>query len=198
MVQIDDKIISLDVFEQQFVCDLSACKGACCVEGDSGAPLESEEADILAKIYDKVKPFMREKGIREVEQQGFSVIDKDGDLTTPLVNNKECAFVSFDQNGTAKCSIEQAFNKGEIGFKKPISCHLFPIRIQKYDDFEAINYESIKICEPACSCGQKLQVPVYKFLKEPLIRLYGESWYHTLSEAAVELKLEPPFNNSSN
>lgn len=198
MVQIDDKIISLDVFEQQFVCDLSACKGACCVEGDSGAPLESEEADILAKIYDKVKPFMREKGIREVEQQGFSVIDKDGDLTTPLVNNKECAFVSFDQNGTAKCSIEQAFNKGEIGFKKPISCHLFPIRIQKYDDFEAVNYESIKICEPACSCGQKLQVPVYKFLKEPLIRLYGESWYHTLSEAAVELKLEPPFNNSSN
>ena len=198
MVQIDDKIISLDVFEQQFVCDLSACKGACCVEGDSGAPLESEEADILAKIYDKVKPFMREKGIREVEQQGFSVIDKDGDLTTPLVNNKECAFVSFDQNGTAKCYIEQAFNKGEIGFKKPISCHLFPIRIQKYDDFEAVNYESIKICEPACSCGQKLQVPVYKFLKEPLIRLYGESWYHTLSEAAVELKLEPPFNNSSN
>ena len=124
--------------------------------------------------------------------------DKDGDLTTPLVNNKECAFVSFDQNGTAKCSIEQAYNQGEVEFKKPISCHLFPIRIQKYDDFEAVNYESIKICEPACSCGQKLQVPVYKFLKEPLIRLYGESWYHTLSEAAVELKLEPPFNNSSN
>ncbi|MEJ6794290.1 MAG: DUF3109 family protein [Flavobacteriales bacterium] len=198
MVQIDDKIISLDVFEQQFVCDLSACKGACCVEGDSGAPLENEEADILAQIYDKVKPFMREEGIREVELQGFSVIDKDGDLTTPLVNNKECAFVSFDQNGTAKCSIEQAYNQGEVAFKKPISCHLFPIRIQKYDDFEAVNYESIKICEPACSCGQKLQVPVYKFLKEPLIRLYGESWYHTLSEAAVELKLEPPVNNSSN
>tara|TARA_B110000003_G_scaffold269213_1_gene299888 strand:+ start:9503 stop:10099 length:597 start_codon:yes stop_codon:yes gene_type:complete len=198
MVQIDDKIISLDVFEQQFVCDLSACKGACCVEGDSGAPLENEEADILAQIYDKVKPFMREEGIREVELQGFSVIDKDGDLTTPLVNNKECAFVSFDQNGTAKCSIEQAYNQGEVAFKKPISCHLFPIRIHKYDDFEAVNYESIKICEPACSCGQKLQVPVYKFLKEPLIRLYGESWYHTLSEAAVELKLEPPFNNSSN
>ena len=198
MVQIDDKIISLDVFEQQFVCDLSACKGACCVEGDSGAPLESEEADILAQIYDKVKPFMRKEGIKEVELQGFSVIDKDGDLTTPLVNNKECAFVSFDQNGTAKCSIEQAHNQGEVEFKKPISCHLFPIRIQKYDDFEAVNYESIKICEPACSCGQKLQVPVYKFLKEPLIRLYGESWYHTLSEAAVELKLEPPFNNSSN
>jgi hypothetical protein len=198
MVQIDDKIISLDVFEQQFVCDLSACKGACCVEGDSGAPLESEEVDILSQIYDKVKPFMRKEGIREVELQGFSVIDKDGDLTTPLVNNKECAFVSFDQNGTAKCSIEHAYNQGEIAFKKPISCHLFPIRIQKYDDFEAVNYESIKICEPACSCGQKLQVPVYKFLKEPLIRLYGESWYHTLSEAAVELKLEPPFNNSSN
>lgn len=194
MVQIDDKIISLDVFEQQFVCDLNACKGACCVEGDSGAPLELEEVDILAQIFDKVKPFMREEGIKEVERQGFSVIDKDGDRTTPLVNNKECAFVSFDTNGTAKCSIEQAYNKDIVDFKKPISCHLFPIRIQKYDDFEAVNYESIKICEPACSCGQKLEVPVFKFLKEPLIRLYGEQWYNTLSEAADELKQQPPFN----
>lgn len=194
MVQIDDKIISLDVFEQQFVCDLNACKGACCVEGDSGAPLELEEVDILAQIFDKVKPFMREEGIKEIERQGFSVIDKDGDRTTPLVKNKECAFVSFDTNGTAKCSIEQAYNKDIIDFKKPISCHLFPIRIQKYDDFEAVNYESIKICEPACSCGQKLEVPVFKFLKEPLIRLYGEQWYNTLSEAADELKQQPPFN----
>ncbi len=194
MVQIDDKIISLDVFEQQFVCDLNACKGACCVEGDSGAPLELEEVDILAQIFDKVKPFMREEGIKEVERQGFSVIDKDGDRTTPLVKNKECAFVSFDTNGTAKCSIEQAYNKDIIDFKKPISCHLFPIRIQKYDDFEAVNYESIKICEPACSCGQKLEVPVFKFLKEPLIRLYGEQWYNTLSDAADELKQQPPFN----
>jgi hypothetical protein len=137
---------------------------------------------------------MREEGIKEVERQGFSVIDKDGDRTTPLVNNKECAFVSFDTNGTAKCSIEQAYNKDIVDFKKPISCHLFPIRIQKYDDFEAVNYESIKICEPACSCGQKLEVPVFKFLKEPLIRLYGEQWYNTLSEAADELKQQPPFN----
>ena len=194
MIQIDDKIISLDVFEQQFVCDLNACKGACCVEGDSGAPLELEEVDTLAQIFDKVKPFMREEGIKEVELQGFSVIDKDGDRTTPLVNNKECAFVSFDTNGTAKCSIEQAYNKDIIDFKKPISCHLFPIRIQKYDDFEAVNYESIKICEPACYCGQKLEVPVFKFLKEPLIRLYGEQWYNTLIEAADELKQQPPFN----
>lgn len=194
MVQIDDKIISLDVFEQQFVCDLNACKGACCVEGDSGAPLELEEVDILAQIFDKVKSFMREESIKEVERQGFSVIDKDGDRTTPLVNNKECAFVSFDTNGTAKCSIEQAYDKDIIDFKKPISCHLFPIRIQKYDDFEAVNYESIKICEPACSCGQKLEVPVFKFLKEPLIRLYGDQWYNTLIEAADELKQQPPFN----
>lgn len=197
MVQIDDKIVSLDVFEQQFVCDLNACKGACCVEGDSGAPLENEEADLLAQIFEKVKPFMRIEGIREVEQQGFSVIDKDGDLTTPLVNDKECAFVSFDSNGTAKCSIEMAYNQEIIGFKKPISCHLFPIRIQKYDDFEAVNYESIKICEPACSCGSKLEVPVYKFLREPLVRLYGKDWYDTLEQAAKELKLLAPFNKSS-
>ena len=187
MVQIDDKIISLDVFEQQFVCDLSACKGACCVEGDSGAPLESEEADILAKIYDKVKPFMREKGIREVEQQGFSVIDKDGDLTTPLVNNKECAFVYFDESKTAKCSIEKAFREGLIPFNKPISCHLYPIRVKEFNDYKALNFEEWKICEPACACGSKLDVPVYRFLKEPLIRAFGERFYEELQIVESEL-----------
>tara|TARA_B100000900_G_scaffold409480_1_gene425488 strand:- start:7618 stop:8199 length:582 start_codon:yes stop_codon:yes gene_type:complete len=188
MIQVDDKIISFDVFEKQFVCDLSACKGVCCVEGDAGAPLTQKEVNILPQIYNNVKPYMRPEGIAEIEKQGFFVVDSDKDNTTPLVNNNECAFVVFDENKTAKCTFEQAYNDGKIDFKKPISCHLFPIRIKKYRDFDAINFEAINICKPACDCGEQLQVPVYSFLKEPLIRLYGEEWYNNLIEAAMLLK----------
>jgi len=179
MIQVDDKIISLDVFEKHFVCDLNACKGACCVEGDSGAPLLKGEEKILDDIYEKVKPYMRAEGITEIENQGVAVFDADGDLTTPLVNNRECAFV-IDEKGISKCSIEKAYYAGEVDFKKPISCHLFPIRIKEYRDFDAVNYEEIKICKPACKCGSELEVPVYAFLKEPLIRKYGEAWYNKL------------------
>ena len=188
MVQVEDKIISFDVFEKQFVCDLSACKGACCVDGDSGAPLNDDELNILADIYDEVKPFMRQEGIAAIQQQGLYVVDSDGDNTTPLVDNKECAFVSFDKDGTAKCSIEQAYNDGKVSFKKPISCHLFPIRIKSYRDFDAVNYEAIDICKPACDCGEKLKVPVFKFLKEPLIRKYGKEWFEELCQADKLLK----------
>jgi len=183
MIQVEDKIISLDVFEKYFVCDLNACKGACCVEGDSGAPLLKEEEKTLEEIYEKVKPYMRKEGITEIENQGVAVYDADGDLTTPLVNNCECAFVTFE-NGITKCSIEKAYLDEKVEFKKPISCHLFPIRIKEYSDFDAVNYEEIKICEPAYKCGSKLEVPVYVFLKEPLIRKYGEAWYKELLEAA--------------
>jgi len=186
MIQVDDKIISLDVFEKHFVCDLSACKGACCVEGDSGAPLLKEEEEILDDIYEKVKPYMRAEGITEIENQGVAVYDADGDLTTPLVNNRECAFVTFE-NGITKCSIEKAHLAGKVDFKKPISCHLFPIRIKEYRDFDAVNYEEIKICAPACKCGSELEVPVYAFLKEPLIRKYGDVWYEKLLETANSL-----------
>lgn len=188
MIKVDDKIISFDVFEKQFVCDLSACKGACCVEGDAGAPLTDKELDVLPYIFNDVKPYMRTEGAKEIEKQGFFVVDADGDNTTPLVNNKECAFVVFDENEMAKCTIEQAYNDGKIDFKKPISCHLFPIRIKEYRDFDAINYEAINICKPACDCGEQFQIPVYSFLKEPLIRLYGEEWYSKLTEAAKLLK----------
>ena len=191
MIQVDDKIISFDVFEKHFVCDLSACKGSCCVEGDAGAPLTDKELEILPCIYKKVKPYMRTEGITEIEKQGFFVIDGDGDKTTPLVNNKECAFVVFDENEIAKCTIEQAYNDGKIDFKKPISCHLFPIRIKQYRDFDAVNFEAINICKPACDCGEQLQVPVFSFLKEPLIRLYGEEWYGKLTETATLLKKYP-------
>lgn len=188
MIQIEEKIVSLDVFEKKFVCDLSACKGACCVDGDAGAPLTDEEIKLLPKIYDKVKPYMQEEGKKVIEEVGFFVLDSDDDKTTPLINNEECAFVNFDQDGTAKCSIEKAFNEGHIEFKKPISCHLFPIRIQEYRDFDAVNYEDIDICKPACACGEKLEVPVFRFLKEPLIRLYGKEWFDDLCEADKLLK----------
>ena len=182
MIQVEDKIISMDIFEKQFVCDLNACKGACCVEGDSGAPLTVEEEKKLNTIYEKVKPYMREEGILEIEKRGVSVFDSEGELTTLLVNNRECAFV-VNEYGVSKCAIEKAYLDEKTDFKKPISCHLFPIRIKEYRDFDAVNYEDIKICKSACECGAKLEVPVYAFLKEPLIRKYGEVWYKELLEA---------------
>lgn len=187
MVEIDKKLISLDVFDRKFVCDLSACKGACCVEGDAGAPLTIEEVDILEESLDKVKPFMREEGITEVEKSGVFYMDHDNEPVTTLVNGKECAFVFFDQEGITKCSIEEAHNQGVIDFKKPISCHLYPIRVSKFREFEAVNYNEWDICKSACSCGLKLDVPVYKFLKEPITRKWGEEFYEKLTIAAEEI-----------
>tara|TARA_B100001142_G_scaffold301202_1_gene326635 strand:+ start:4016 stop:4579 length:564 start_codon:yes stop_codon:yes gene_type:complete len=183
MIQVQDKIISLDIFEKYFVCDLNACKGACCVEGDSGAPLTTQEEKKIKIIYQKIKPYMIEQGILEIEKQGVAVYDLEGDLTTPLVNNRQCAFVIYE-NGISKCAIEKAYMRGDINFRKPISCHLFPIRIKEYRDFDAVNYQEIKICQPACECGSKLKIPLYVFLKDSLIRKYGESWYKELLEAA--------------
>lgn len=187
MIEIDDKVLSLDIFQQKFVCDLSACKGACCVEGSSGAPLTEEEIHILEEIYEDVKPFLTQKGIKAIEKQGPWVIDVDGDYTTPLVaEEKECAYTIFE-NGVALCGIERAWKEGAVKFKKPISCHLYPIRTRQYAKFEALNYDEWHLCEPACACGEKLQVPVYKFLKEAIIRKYGKDFYSKLEAAAAEL-----------
>ena len=187
MIQIEDKIISLDVFQKHFVCDLSACRGACCIEGDSGAPLEDKEKEIIEKDIETIKSYMTDQGIKEIEAQGAAIYDDDGDLTTPLVNNRECAF-SIKEDGILKCSIEKAFINGKTNFKKPISCHLFPIRIKSYKDFDAINYERLDICNSARKCGEKLKIPVYVFLKESLIRKYGEAWYQELVKSAAALE----------
>ena len=185
MIAIDKTLISEDLLDKKFVCDLNACKGACCVAGDSGAPLEKEELPILDSILDKVKPYMVKKGIKAVEKYGSYVIDGDGDHTTTLVSpGAECAFVFFDENKIAKCAIEQAFYDGKISWKKPISCHLYPVRITKHKDYDAVNYDKWSICKPACDCGAKLDVPVYKFLKEPLIRKYGKEWFKQLEQSA--------------
>jgi len=188
MIAIGDKLLSSEVFEKKFVCDLAACKGACCVEGEYGAPLAKEELKTMEDIYEKVAPYLSENGRKAIEEQGTHVTDPDGDHVTPLIDGKECAFTTFDDDGVAKCGIEQAHRDGAIDFYKPISCHLYPIRVTKLKDFEAVNYHQWHICAPACDCGQKLEVPVYKFLKEPLVRKYGKAWYDEMEIVAAEWK----------
>ncbi|WP_372642140.1 DUF3109 family protein [Ancylomarina sp.] len=187
MLQIGNAIVSLDVIEKKFICDFGKCKGACCIEGDSGAPLDEDEKAILEEIYPNIKEYLTEKGIEEIEKQGTSVIDADGDLVTPIINGKECVYTVFE-NGLALCGIEKAFIDGKITYRKPISCSLYPIRIEKYPEFDAVNYNKWSICGPARELGFKMGTPVYKFLKEPLIRKYGEEWYKELEYAAENLE----------
>jgi hypothetical protein len=185
MIAIDETLISEDLLEKQFVCDLTRCKGACCVEGDAGAPLEHSETITLETEYEAIKPFLRKEGIAAIEAEGTSVIDPaDDEPVTPLVNDAECAYVIFDESGTTKCGIEQAWEAGATTFRKPVSCHLYPVRIQKYPAYDAVNYHKWQICAPACSLGESLQVPVYKFLKDALIRKYGPEWYTQLEYTA--------------
>jgi hypothetical protein len=187
MISIDNTRISDDIFEKKFVCDLAACKGECCVAGESGAPLEEEELPVLDSVLDKVKPYMNEKGRKAIEKHGAYVLDSDGDYTTTLVaREKECAFVVFDEHKVAKCAIEMAHKDGLIDWQKPISCHLYPIRITHHKNYDALNYHQWKVCKPACACGEKLDVPVYKFLKAPLVRQYGKEWYKKLELAYAE------------
>jgi len=188
MFQIGKTIISEDIIENDFVCNLSACKGICCVEGDAGAPLEKEEIKKLEDIYETIQPFLRKEGIEAIEQQGTYIVTENGDLETPLVNGAECAYVTFDENNTAMCGIEQAYNKGVIDWKKPISCHLYPVRVEAYSDFAAVNYHRWPICDDACSLGKELQVPIYKFVKEALIRKFGEDWYAELEKTAKKIR----------
>lgn len=184
MLEIGRTIVSLDVLEKKFLCDLLKCKGACCVEGDSGAPVTPEEAKAIQDAYPEVAPYISEDHQNEVSKQGFAVIDLDGDLVTPLVNNRQCAY-TFEEKGILKCGIEKAFLDGKINFRKPVSCHLFPIRITEYKRFDAVNYQQIDICKPGRECGKSEKLPLYVFLKEPLIRKYGEEWYEQLEYAAA-------------
>lgn len=182
MILIDDTCISDDIAEKFFVCNLEKCKGACCVEGDLGAPLEVSELPVLEEIYESVKPYLTPEGIAAIEEQGKYIKDWEGDYSTTTINDRECAYAFYDEKGILKCGIEQAWLDGKTAFKKPISCHLYPIRITKYDNFHALNYDRWSICSDACTFGEQLGVEVYRFLKEPLIRAYGEDWYRQLTE----------------
>lgn len=186
MIQIDDTLVSLDVIERYFLCDLPRCKGECCVEGDSGAPLEEAEfhklREILPVVWDDLSPEAR----AVIQKQGVGYIDDDGDIVTSIVGDKDCVFTRYDEHGVCQCAIEKAFCEGRVDFMKPISCHLYPIRVTRYDGFQAVNYHRWKVCKAAEILGEKERVPVYRFLKEPLIRRFGKEWYEALETCAEE------------
>ncbi len=184
MIAIENTIISEEIITEKFVCNIEACKAACCVEGDLGAPLTREETIKLDSIYSQIKPYLSENGRREIEIQGKWILDEDGDWSTPTILGKECAYSVYDDKGILKCGIEQAFENGAVDFRKPISCHLYPIRVKEHKEFVAVNYHRWNICQPACALGQTLGVPVYKFLKEALKTKFGENWYKELELVA--------------
>jgi hypothetical protein len=189
VIAVDKVLVSDEIAEARFVCDLVKCKGGCCEEGDAGAPLENEELDLIVDLYEKVKPYLTEASIAEIERKGKYVYHKEFGWVTPtLGNDKEiCVYGVRDEKGIIKCAFEQAYNDGAINWKKPISCHFFPIiqKNGKKGDYDRLNYEPReRLCSPACALGKKLQVPVYQFLKEPIIRKYGEAFYDALEKAA--------------
>ena len=182
---IDDVLVSDDIEEIYFACNLKACNGDCCVEGDAGAPLEEEEISILEDYLDDIIPFMTEKGIEVVKLMGVFDYDMDAEYVTPLVNDRECAFVYFE-DGIALCAIEKAWLEGKIKFQKPVSCHLYPVRIDKVGDKQAVNYNRWSICTPALKAGRKAGVPLYRYLKIPLERKFGKAWYQKLIKSIEE------------
>ena len=189
MLQIDDTIVSFDLFDEYFTCDLASCKGICCIEGDAGAPLEEDEIDKLEEILPIIWDDLSDISKEVIEKQGVFYIDRDLEPVTSIVNGRECVFTYSDENGVCKCAIEKAYREGKTDFYKPVSCHLYPVRVQKYNDFQAVNYHRWTVCECACILGNQLKIPVYKFLKEPLIRKFGEPWYKQMEVAERELKM---------
>ncbi|MFO8001612.1 MAG: DUF3109 family protein [Marinilabilia sp.] len=190
MVQIDNKLISLDLFQKHFLCDLPKCLGSCCVEGESGAPLEDQETAILEDLYPRIKHLLSPEAVEIIEKNGTWNVDVDGDKVTPIIHGRECVYTYFDSEGVCKCAIEKAHDEGMTDdFKKPVSCHLYPIRIDKLrDGKEALNYHEWPVCNPARDLGKNIGLPVFRFLKEPIIRKYGETFFNELEEVALYLK----------
>lgn len=189
MLIVGNCIISDDIADRLFCCDMASCHGRCCVEGDAGAPLESDEAVTLKRIFPQVEPYMTEAGRKAVEEQGVAVYDSEGDLGTPLVSNGECAFVTWDgprTSGLALCALEKAFRDGKTDFLKPISCHLYPVRVENYGEFTSLNYHKWEVCQSAVCPGNTGRMPLYKFLKEALVRRFGQQWYDELVQQIDE------------
>ncbi|MDD3188501.1 MAG: DUF3109 family protein [Fermentimonas sp.] len=185
MIQIQQTIISDDIFKEHFICDLCKCKGQCCVDGESGAPLEQHEFEdineILPEIWGDLSPAAQDL----INEQGIAYTDYDGELVTSIIKGRECVFTYFDENGVCKCAIDNAYSEGRINVQKPISCHLYPIRLKEYVEFTAVNYHKWSVCEPAVDLGRQKGLPLFRFLKEPLIRKFGENWYNEVCEAAI-------------
>jgi len=191
MLQIEDTIISLDLLEQNFICDLNTCKGACCIEGDEGAPLNANEVKIIEELLPIIWDDLSDKSKDVINKQGITYIDREGEPVISIVNGAECVFTFTDEKGICKCAIEKAYREGKTDFYKPISCHLYPIRLQKYNDYTAVNYHKWNLCKCARKLGNKMQMPVYQFLKEPLIRKFGADWFNQLEIADNEFKKNP-------
>lgn len=182
MIQIDKTLVSEDIIEKDFVCNLNICKGQCCIDGDAGAPLEKEELEILKDIFPKIKQYLSKEGLETIKKQGLYTISQERGYETTLINNTDCVYVIYNDKNVALCAIEEAYNQGEIKFKKPVSCHLYPIRVQKHTEFLSVNYDKWSICNDACILGKELQIPIYKFVKQALIRKFGETWYIELEK----------------
>ena len=186
MFQLSKTIVSEDILDHHFVCDLNACKGSCCVEGEAGAPLTKEEGELLIKLLPKLEPYLTEEGKNSIKEQGAYTVNPIGEYETPLIEGKACVYANTDEKGIVYCGIEKAHNDGVIDFYKPISCHLYPIRIKEYKSMTAVNYHSWPICHDACILGDKLKVPVYRFVKNALVRKFGQQWYDELDDMAQE------------
>lgn len=188
MIQIEDVVVSFDVLREKFLCNLAACNGACCIEGDAGAPVDLDEVEKLEEVLPLIWEELSPEARAVIDQQGVAYIDREGDLVTSIVNNKDCVFTCYDEKGCCYCAIEKACREGKTDFYKPVSCHLYPIRIGDYGPYKAVNYHRWEVCKAAVLLGTKENLPVYKFLKEPLIRKFGENWYKELEIAAEELE----------
>jgi Protein of unknown function (DUF3109) len=188
MLQIRDTLISLDLFDQQFCCNLAHCRGLCCVEGESGAPINMDEITEVEEALPHIWDDLSEDAKKLIKTQGVAYPDIDGEMVTSIINGKDCVFTCYDEKGICFCAIEKAWREGKISFMKPISCHLYPIRVKKYADFTAVNYQEWHICSGARLYGQQLGLPVYRFLEEPLIRKFGQEWYDEVCKAAELFK----------
>ena len=192
MLQIEDTLVSLDLIERFFLCNTTVCKGKCCIEGEAGAPLEKGEFEILRKILPRVWDDLSPEAQQVIHKQGVGYIDISGDIVTSIVNGKDCVFTYYDSNGICKCAIEKACREKRIDFLKPVSCHLYPVRVTTYKDFRALNYHRWNVCQSAEKQGEKTEIPLYRFLREPLIRKFGEKWYDTLDHCAQEYLKQYP------
>ena len=194
MFLIQNTLVSLDVLEKEFCCNLDICHGCCCIEGDAGAPLTDEEEEQLTTALPILKKDMTKEAQAVVEQQGVSYLDQSGEKVTSIVNNKDCVFARVDKSGWCYCLIEKAYKAGKIGFNKPISCHLYPIRLTHLNNgLTGVEYHRWDICHSARLLGKKLHIPIYQFLKEPLIRRFGQDWYDELELTATEWKKQSSF-----
>ncbi len=192
MLQIQDTLVSLDLIEEFFCCDLDRCLGECCIEGDAGAPITLEEAEKLRENMHLIRPLLTPAAQRVIDEQGPVYFDSEGDLVTSIVEGRDCVFTTYAPGGKCLCALEAASRAGKLPPLKPISCHLYPVRLKDYGGFTAVNYHRWKICKSAVSCGRTRGLRVYEFLKEPLIRRFGQEWYDELDRTAREYLKQYP------